>query len=91
MCLAVVAAAASAHALVTPGAPAAAVTADAHRLAVVVLFMCAACAPLAILAPRLGARVPMVPRLAVRRFAPAVAIAVAIAAIGSGPRVSRAP
>jgi hypothetical protein len=80
--LGVLTCAASAHALTTPAAPATAVRADAHRLAIAVLLMSAASAGLAMLTPRIAARLPGV---SLRRVtAPAVAGAVVIAVIATG-------
>jgi O-antigen ligase len=74
-----------ADALTTPVAPQAAVEGDAHRYAVAIVLACAASAALAVLAPRLGARLP---RFSFRRVAvPALLCAAAIAVlVAGGPR-----
>jgi O-antigen ligase len=81
-----------ADALTAPLAPPAAVEADAHRYAIAILLACAAAsASAAVLAPRLGARLP---RLSFRRVAaPAALCAAAIAVVvagGPGPLASGA-
>jgi O-antigen ligase len=85
-CALVLAAGAGAHALTTPTAPLDAVTADAHRLAFVVLCMCATAAPLGMLAPRLGGRLPRLPARRVAGAACAVILIVALIAAGGPAR-----
>ena len=71
-----------ADALTTPAAPQGAVEADAHRYAIAILLACAVSAGMAVLAPRLGARLP---GFSFRRVAaPAVVCAAAIAVVAAG-------
>src|SRR4051794_22923279 len=74
-----------ADALTTPVAPQAAVEADAHRYAIAILFACAASAALAVLAPRLGARLP---GFSFRRVAAAAIVCAAVVGVvvAGGPR-----
>jgi O-antigen ligase len=74
-----------AHALTTPAAPQPAVTSDGHRYAIAIALACAASAGLAVLAPRLGARLPAFP---FRRFAAAAVVCGLVIAVvvAGGPR-----